>query len=789
MGSTNKKKTRKMRGHVSHGHGRIGKHRKHPGGRGNAGGQHHHRINFDKYHPGYFGKIGMRNFHVKASMDWCPIINLDKIWSLVSEKTRETYKNHPDGKAPVIDVVKSVSALNYFEMGFSKVLGKGLLPKQPVIVKAKFFSRRAEEKIKAIGGVCVLTALEERGILKEMQLFFRQKMAMLLQDPELAAESLRENQIVWPTSTRAINWLIGEHMLQKGCCFSLSVFKSEAPFLDELPGLSTTSDKQQLVISPLVVENVLAEVGFKRGEQQFLALHADYRANRGSLLECVMIHSRKVLEGWKSRTGDYNVETLKKLSEIDAYMSKVRVSKEFIASSSSPVQDVIKSRMHSDLEKFREQERVAIREEERAKILEEVYWQRKQTELDLDQRAAYLKEREQKLRCEQETFENQREDHELAVTEAVRELEISEKTLAAKLAEVETISKRLSVRKNRIAQKETELDELLVQTKEEFMRVTEEKHDREQLLKEVESLNKLMNTLHEAVGALENENKRLKEALAESTQPEKSVHSNRPAEPDLQQIIENAFSKRDEALRMDMKAVQEGLCHLSEATTHQKSDIEAATKLVGELERKLSDAQAQLEHMRSEYYDATARRRLLEKKLDLTKVLRDQAQEPAASGLRQLFLPSSSSSSNDTSKSSTEDFIKESQRRMRELEEEVKDLDADLATWRRRLARPDFNPSALDVLSRARVKFLEPEIRLSQASFVPSLRATLSDADPNIVTRDENVDVPPVKDVAEGTNTGVENVSRVEQVEPERLQTEDVGKPRFSLFAMNLDKE
>uniref|UniRef100_A0A669F2M3 Uncharacterized protein n=2 Tax=Euteleostomi TaxID=117571 RepID=A0A669F2M3_ORENI len=30
------------------GHGRVGKHRKHPGGRGNAGGMHHHRINFDK---------------------------------------------------------------------------------------------------------------------------------------------------------------------------------------------------------------------------------------------------------------------------------------------------------------------------------------------------------------------------------------------------------------------------------------------------------------------------------------------------------------------------------------------------------------------------------------------------------------------------------------------------------------------------------------------------------------------------------------------------------------------
>lgn len=50
------KHNRKKRGHVSAGHGRVGKHRKHPGGRGLAGGQHHHRINFDKYHPGYFGK-------------------------------------------------------------------------------------------------------------------------------------------------------------------------------------------------------------------------------------------------------------------------------------------------------------------------------------------------------------------------------------------------------------------------------------------------------------------------------------------------------------------------------------------------------------------------------------------------------------------------------------------------------------------------------------------------------------------------------------------------------------
>jgi len=46
--ATAKKKCRKLRGHVSHGHGRVGKHRKHPGGRGMAGGLTHHRIMMDR---------------------------------------------------------------------------------------------------------------------------------------------------------------------------------------------------------------------------------------------------------------------------------------------------------------------------------------------------------------------------------------------------------------------------------------------------------------------------------------------------------------------------------------------------------------------------------------------------------------------------------------------------------------------------------------------------------------------------------------------------------------------
>ena len=142
------KKTRRMRGSVSFGGGRIGKHRKHSGGRGNAGGLTHNRTAMDRYHPGYFGKIGMRFFNLKRNKLHKPSVNIDKLWSLVTEGTRKTYSNQKD-RVPVIDVTKA---------GFHKVLGKGMLPQQPVVIKAKFFSKIAEKKIKAAGGACMLTA-------------------------------------------------------------------------------------------------------------------------------------------------------------------------------------------------------------------------------------------------------------------------------------------------------------------------------------------------------------------------------------------------------------------------------------------------------------------------------------------------------------------------------------------------------------------------------------------------------------------------------------------------------
>jgi large subunit ribosomal protein L27Ae len=146
--TTRHKTTRKHRGHVSHGQGRVGKHRKHPGGRGKAGGQHHHRINFDKYHPGYFGKVGMRHFHLRRNKDFCPTINVEKLWSLVSEDVQQKFAKNTK-EAPIVDCVAN---------GYFKVLGKGVMPQQPIIVRARYFSKEAEEKIKAAGGICELRA-------------------------------------------------------------------------------------------------------------------------------------------------------------------------------------------------------------------------------------------------------------------------------------------------------------------------------------------------------------------------------------------------------------------------------------------------------------------------------------------------------------------------------------------------------------------------------------------------------------------------------------------------------
>lgn len=146
-----------------------------------AGGQHHHRTNIDKYHPGYFGKVGMRYFHKTQNQFWKPVVNLEKVlspeaivergrsgkriqaihvrmlisispqlWSLVPLKMREEYlEKKKSDTAPVLDLLP---------LGYSKVLGKGRLPEIPMVVRARYFSKEAERKIKEAGGAVELVA-------------------------------------------------------------------------------------------------------------------------------------------------------------------------------------------------------------------------------------------------------------------------------------------------------------------------------------------------------------------------------------------------------------------------------------------------------------------------------------------------------------------------------------------------------------------------------------------------------------------------------------------------------
>jgi len=78
---------------------------------------------------------------------YTPTINIDKLFNAAGEGVYEAAKNG-GGKAPVIDLTN---------LGVFKLLGNGQID-VPVIVKAKYFSKLAEKKIKEAGGACLLSA-------------------------------------------------------------------------------------------------------------------------------------------------------------------------------------------------------------------------------------------------------------------------------------------------------------------------------------------------------------------------------------------------------------------------------------------------------------------------------------------------------------------------------------------------------------------------------------------------------------------------------------------------------
>ena len=71
-----------------------------------------------------------------------------QVWSLVGEEARLAAAKDT-ATAAVIDITQH---------GYFKLLGKGQLPAQPVVVRAKFVSKLAEQKIKAVGGAVQLVA-------------------------------------------------------------------------------------------------------------------------------------------------------------------------------------------------------------------------------------------------------------------------------------------------------------------------------------------------------------------------------------------------------------------------------------------------------------------------------------------------------------------------------------------------------------------------------------------------------------------------------------------------------
>lgn len=96
--------------------------------------------------------MGQRHFHLQRNASFTPILNVDKLWTLVGgadafAAAEAEYKKTK--KAAVIDLTK---------YGVFKLTGKGKLPELPVVVKTRFVSKIAEAKIIKAGGAVVLTA-------------------------------------------------------------------------------------------------------------------------------------------------------------------------------------------------------------------------------------------------------------------------------------------------------------------------------------------------------------------------------------------------------------------------------------------------------------------------------------------------------------------------------------------------------------------------------------------------------------------------------------------------------
>lgn len=83
---------------------------------------------------------------IYGTLTWKP----PQLWSLIPLEKRDEYlKNKGGDTVPVLDLLP---------LGYSKVLGKGRIPEIPMVVRARYFSKEAEKKIKEAGGIVELVA-------------------------------------------------------------------------------------------------------------------------------------------------------------------------------------------------------------------------------------------------------------------------------------------------------------------------------------------------------------------------------------------------------------------------------------------------------------------------------------------------------------------------------------------------------------------------------------------------------------------------------------------------------
>lgn len=124
------RKSKYLRGSRRHGKGNV-KNKRGAGNRGGRGraGMHKHKFSYTvKYEPDAFGRRGFfRKKKKEASINLWQIENFIKTGCL--DKKGDMFEFNFDGK----------------------ILGSGFIT-QPILVRAKSFTKKAEEKIKSVGG-------------------------------------------------------------------------------------------------------------------------------------------------------------------------------------------------------------------------------------------------------------------------------------------------------------------------------------------------------------------------------------------------------------------------------------------------------------------------------------------------------------------------------------------------------------------------------------------------------------------------------------------------------------